>query len=76
MALLVKHVGQYGPHAAAKKAGFRPNDVIVEFDGQNNLFTDTDFLVYGVTHCRPGEKVATKILRGGKEMMLKLPMQK
>lgn len=76
MALLVKHVGQYGPHAAAKKAGFRPGDIIVEFDGQTDLMTDSDLLAYGVTHTKPGESVPVRILRNGRRQVLKLPMQK
>jgi len=37
MALRAKHVGQYGPHAAAKVAGFLAGDVIVSFDGKTDL---------------------------------------
>ncbi len=76
MALLVRHVGQYGPHAAAKNAGFQPGDVIVEFDGRDDLLTDSAVLAYGVTQKKPGDQVAVAILRNGKKRTLKLPMQK
>ena len=76
MALLIKHVGQYGPHAAAKKAGFQQGDIIVEFDGRDDLMTDSDLLAYGVTERKPGEAVPVTVLRNGRKQTLKLPMQK
>ena len=36
MALLLKHVGEYGKHAAAKKAGFQKDDVLVALDGASD----------------------------------------
>ena len=75
MALQVKHVGQYGPHAAAKKAGFQQGDVLVEFAGRNDLLTDSALLAYGVTHHLPGETVKVVVLRDGERVSLTLPMQ-
>ena len=75
MALRVKHVGQYGPHAAAKKAGFQVGDIIVEFDGRDDLMTDSQLLAHGVTHRLPGERVDVTVLRDGERRTLKLPMQ-
>jgi S1-C subfamily serine protease len=76
MALLVKSVGQYGPHAAAKNAGVRQGDVIIGFDGRDDLMTDSDLLAYGVTQRKPGDQVSLTLLRGGKKQTLKIPMQK
>lgn len=76
MALLVKHVGQYGPHATAKRAGFKEGDIIIEFDGQTDLMTDSELLAYGVSHTKPGERIPVKILRNGRPQVLRLPMQK
>ena len=76
MALLVKRVGQYGAHATAKKAGFRENDVIIEFGGRDDLTQEADLLAYGVTELKPGEAVDVTVLRGGRKKTLKLPMQK
>ena len=76
MALLVKRVGQYGAHAAAKKAGFREDDVIIEFGGRDDLTQEADLLAYGVTERKPGEVVEVTVLRGGQKKTLKLPMQK
>ena len=75
MALRVKHVGQYGPHAAAKNAGFRVGDVLVEFDGRTELKRETDVLRHGVTAHAPGDRVPVTILRDGKKVGLTLPMQ-
>ncbi len=75
MALRVKHVGQFGPHAAAKNAGFRQGDVIVSFDGQTNLNRETDLLAYALTSRKPGDRVPVTALRDGKRLELTLPMQ-
>lgn len=76
MALRIKHVGQYGAHAAAKRAGFRKGDVIVSFDGKTELMRDSDVLAYAVNHKQPGDRVPVVVLRGKRRMTLTLPMQK
>lgn len=75
MALRVEHVGQYNEHAVAKKAGFQKGDVIVAFDGQDNLQTPSDLLAYGATHTTPGEKVSVTLLRGRQKLVKQLLMQ-
>ncbi len=75
MALRIKHVGQYGAHAAGKKAGFQTDDVLVSYDGRTDLMTDSDVLRYGVTARQSGDVVAVEILRGSERKTLKLPMQ-
>jgi S1-C subfamily serine protease len=75
MALLVQHVGQYGPHAAAKKAGFKKGDILLSFDGRTDLMDETAILAYAAQHTKPGQRVSVKFLRNGREMELKLPMQ-
>ena len=76
MALQVQHVGQYGPHAAAKNAGFREGDILIEFDGHSDLLRETDLLLHGVTQRSAGDQVAVGVLRDGKRIELQLPMQK
>ncbi len=76
MALRVKHVGQYGPHAAAKGAGFKQGDIILGFDGRDDLLREGDLLAYAVNNTRPGDRVKVALLRGGKRLELTLPMQK
>ncbi len=75
MALRAKHVGQFGPHAAAKEAGFRQGDVLISFDDRTDFARETDVLAYALNCRKAGEKVAVTILRNGKKMNLILPMQ-
>jgi len=75
LALLVKSVGQFGKHAAAKKAGFEKNDVIVEIDGMKNRMTEGEIFARFLQEQMPGKMVATTVLRGDKRVDLKLPMQ-
>ncbi|MBC7966172.1 MAG: PDZ domain-containing protein [Fuerstia sp.] len=75
MALRVKHVGQYGPHAAAKNAGFQKDDVVVKYDSRSDLLTDSDVLRFGVTQHAPGDNVPVEVIRGEKRLTLQLPMQ-
>lgn len=75
MALRVKHVGQWGAHAAAKHAGFQEGDVIVGFDGRDDLHREADLIRHAVQKRKPGEKVTVAVLRDGKQTNLQLPMQ-
>lgn len=75
MALRVKHVGQYGPHAAAKNAGFKEGDILIAYDGRKDLLREDDLLAYSVRKRFPGEKVPATVVRGGKTVELTLPMQ-
>lgn len=72
--LRVKHVGEYGAHAAAKNAGFQKGDVIALYDGKE-FKRETDLLAHGVTERKPGDKVPVTVLRNGKKVELMLPMQ-
>lgn len=75
MALRVKHVGQYGAHATAKKAGFQTGDIVIRFDGKSDFQREADLLRHAVTQHKPGETVTVAVLRQGKELELTLPMQ-
>jgi S1-C subfamily serine protease len=75
LALRVKHVGQYGPHAAAKQAGFQQGDIIVTVNGKSDPLTESDLMASLVTTKRPGDKVPVTVLRGGQKVELTLPMQ-
>jgi hypothetical protein len=75
MALVVRHVGQYGPHAAARDAGFREGDILLSFDGRRDLARETDLLAYALQAKRPGEHARVTVLREGKKVDLLLPMQ-
>jgi hypothetical protein len=75
MALRVKHVGEYGPHAAAKKAGFLKDDIVVAFDGRSDLAREADLIAHALRERKAGERVEVVVHRNGKRVALTLPMQ-
>ena len=75
MALLVKSVGQYGKHAAAKIAGFKKDDLIVEFAGQSARLTEGELMGRVLQKNMPGEKVNVTVWRDGQRVALQMPMQ-
>ena len=75
LALLVKGVGQYGKHAAAKNAGFQKDDIIVEIDGIAKRLTEGELIGHLLRTHQPGEKVKATVLRGDRRVELSLPMQ-
>lgn len=75
MLLRAKHVGQYGPHAAAKNAGFRAGDLIVEFDGRTDLLREADVFQHALTKRNAGDKVSVIVSRDGERKTMQLPMQ-
>lgn len=75
MALFVKHAGEYGEHAAAKKAGFRKEDVLIEVDGSAERISESALLGRLLKKHAPGSKVPVTVLRGGERIKLELPMQ-
>jgi serine protease Do len=74
LALRVKHVGQYGHHAAGKNAGFQKDDIITSIDGNAKRMSESQFLAQALKH-PAGAKLAAKVLRDGKTVELKLPIQ-
>jgi hypothetical protein len=75
MAMLVKSVGQYGKHAAAKNAGFKKDDVIVDFGGLSSRVTEGELIGLLLQAHYPGEKVNATVLRGSERVELAMPMQ-
>jgi hypothetical protein len=75
LALVAKHVGQYGDHAAAKNAGFLKGDVLVEIDGAKSRMSETDWISKVNDKKKRGDKVDVTVLRDGKKLELKLPIQ-
>ncbi len=76
MALRVHRAGKYGPHGAARRVGFRENDLLIAFDGREDLMTEQDLLTYVVTSKKPGDRVSVDILRGNQRMNFTLPIQR
>ena len=76
MALRVAHVGMYGgPHGAAKAAGIAVGDTLISFDGRTDLLRETDVFAYAMREKKAGDTVAVKIVRNGKTLEMKIPMQ-
>jgi hypothetical protein len=75
LALRARHVGEYGDHAAAKNAGFRKGDVLVEIDGKSELLTESQLMTRFANGKRPGDRVPVIVLREGKRLPLELPIQ-
>jgi serine protease Do len=74
LALVIKHVGQYGEHAAGKNAGFQQGDILIAVEGRTQHQTESQ-LIASLIDQPPGEKIRMKVLRGDKELDLTLPMQ-
>lgn len=75
MALKLGHVGEYGEHAVALKAGLRKGDVLVEFDGRDDLPTESLLLAYALQDKLPGDTVKTVVLRKGKRLTFEFKLQ-
>lgn len=75
MALHVKHAGEYGNHAAARKAGFQNGDVIVELDGQSARVGESELIGRLLRKHPPGAQVKANVLRGTERKEFSLPMQ-
>lgn len=75
LALRVKYLGEYGEHGAAKRAGFRKGDIVIEVDGRREPLTESGLLTTLVNHTHPGQKVKVAVLRDGDRVSLELPMQ-
>lgn len=75
LALRVEHVGEYGEHAVAKKAGFKKQDVIVSFDDLTQRMTESDLLRNLLQKRMPGSRVPVTVLRGTEKLTLELTLQ-
>jgi S1-C subfamily serine protease len=75
LALRVVHVGEYGEHAAAKRAGVRKGDIVVAFDGREARMTESELLAHGVQGRRPGDQVTVVVLRDGERKALTFALQ-
>lgn len=75
LALLVKHVGEYNQHAAAKKAGFRKDDVIIAVADATARETESALIGRLLARFQPGDTVAATVLRGTERIPLQWPIQ-
>lgn len=75
LALRVAHAGLYGNHAAAHKAGFKKDDVLVELAGDASRVTESELIGKLLATRRVGESVAATVLRGDQRLTLAWPIQ-
>jgi serine protease Do len=75
LALRVRHVGEYGDHAVAKRAGVAKGDIIVAFDGLDRRASESEILAHAVQRKRPGDVVSLVVLRDGERKTLKFALQ-
>lgn len=75
MALEALHVGKFNKHGAARKEGFREGDLLIEVDGDRTAKSESKLIGDLIREHKPGEKVPAKVLRGGKTVELKIPVQ-
>ncbi|MEQ8787926.1 MAG: Trx7/PDZ domain-containing (seleno)protein [Pirellulaceae bacterium] len=76
LALVAKSVGKYGPHAAARRAGFLEGDILLKVAGASQRMDESDLMTHLMQTTRPGQNLAVTVLRKGRQVELKLPMQK
>lgn len=75
LALLALNVGQYGRHALAKQQGFQKDDIIVEVDGDRSARSEGELMADILQKKKAGARIPAKVLRSGKEIELKIPVQ-
>jgi hypothetical protein len=75
MALLVKYVGEYGPHAAGKKAGFQKDDLIVQLGPDKARVSESELFGRLLNRYKAGDQVPASILRAAQSRQLSLPIQ-
>ncbi len=75
MALRIKHVGQFGPHATAHKAGVLKGDILLGFDEKTNLLRESDVFFYAIDSKKAGDMVSLTLKRNKNILQIKIPIQ-
>ncbi len=75
MALRVQHVGLYGDHATAHRAGVKKGDVLISFDGRQDLATESSVIRHAIKAKRPGDAIALRLLRGDQPRQVVIRLQ-
>lgn len=74
LGLHVKHVGQYGEHAVAKRAGFLTGDVIVAIAGSRQRKTESE-LISSALSLRKGDSIEMTVRRGAETKTMTIRTQ-
>jgi len=75
MALRARHVGQFGDHALAKKAGLVQGDILVAVDGHTERMSESQLIADLLRRRKPGEVVSLTFLRGGEKTTVSFAQQ-
>jgi serine protease Do len=75
LALQAKHVGQWGEHALAKKAGVKKGDIIIDFDGVTLRATEGQALAHVMKKRMKGDTLPITVQRGRQKLSFKIRMQ-
>jgi serine protease Do len=75
LALRVKHAGEYGKHAAAKKAGVQKEDVLIQVGDIETRLSESELIGRLLEKQSPGDKVRVVLLRGTDRIEVALPLQ-
>ena len=74
LGLHVKHVGQYGEHAVAKRAGFLTGDVIVAVAGSRQRKTESE-VISAALSLRKGDPIEMTVRRGAETKTMSIRTQ-
>lgn len=75
LGLQVRHVGKYGDHAVAQKAGIQVGDVITSIAGIDANLNESNLLARLANETKRGQDVDVTLIRNGKTQRTKLRMQ-
>jgi hypothetical protein len=73
--LQVEHVGEYGEHAAAKRAGFQVGDILVAIEGIDEPMSESQLIGRLLSKHLTPIRLSTTVLRGQDRLILDLPVQ-
>ncbi len=68
LALRVRHAGETGRHAVAKKAGGKKEDVLVEVDGQTRRMSESELVGHLLQTHKPGDSIRVVVRRGAQRL--------
>ncbi|EAQ80255.1 Trx7/PDZ domain-containing (seleno)protein [Blastopirellula marina] len=75
LGLKVRHVGKYGDHRGALKAGVQVGDVITWIAGVDKNLDESSLLARLANATKPGQEVEVTLLRNGQSQRTKIRMQ-
>lgn len=75
MALLIEHVGKYGQHRAALQEGFKVGDILVSVGSLRDRMEEGYLIGKLLTAYPKAVKIPSSVIRNGRKVDIKLPLQ-